>query len=962
MLLIAGGLAPATMWAEELVEQWVVRYGKGSFDVGQAVVVDAAGDVVVTGRSSVIGNTKPVAYTAKYAGADGSLLWEVRSTPESSGEAMALALDSTGNVVIAGREDSELYVAKYAAADGALLWERRNASNPLINADEGRAVAVDGAGNVIVAGGAFSQADGFDYYTAKYAGATGAVLWEKVYGDPSGNFDELRALAVDAAGNAIVTGYTRNSSNEEDYYTIKYAAGDGSVAWAARYDGPSDEFSFRDDDARSVQVDASGNVLVAGNSDGLLHVVKYAVANGALLWERRAADAIQLSDPAPLLAVDAAGNALVAGVMRNIDPEDPTAYNPNEVYAAKYRAADGAILWESEPAPAISEQVVPRAVVADSAGNFVVTTRDPGGNMWTITYAGTDGIVMAEKRFNGTGNLEDDPSGVAVDAQGRVIVTGSSRGLDGTDRVTIKYGPAAEVTAMPFLAESPVPGEPEGTVFLDFGPPAMDEGRLGGTALIQTPDGKKQRVIFGGPEKRVIVRTALAGEAAGSNFASLGEPVFADTDMRFLGRQPGAEKTALYTQPEAPTNSGGTPGGLRLLRVASLNRPAPGVSPSSGSGGLFKQFPSFALPKLRPGLLFTGRLSVGGDVTRRNDFGLWREVATEEGSELALRKGATLNLPGGDRMLTGVVFALPVANASDQRRSYAPDGGISAIAKFSNGRSGLILVAPDGTASVPVDTASPVPDENGVLPIPGERGIPVVEDATFTAIRPPATASGGRHAFEAALRRIAAGRPPRNSQAIFAQRDGTLRRVLERGDAVPGGNGARFGTLGQPLMGQSGMIGLVAALTGQGVTKRSNRAVVQIRDNETNEKVVVARLGQVAPEIDGEAAYRRFKSVVVTDTAEARILFTATVGGGSVTAKTNQGLWCVTPSGGVRLLLRSGSEIQIGGVPLAVKLFTSLEAPRANMGQGRATDATGFVAAKVKLADGRYGVLRLPLP
>lgn len=62
------------------------------------------------------------------------------------------------------------------------------------------------------------------------------------------------------------------------------------------------------------------------------------------------------------------------------------------------------------------------------------------------------------------------------------------------------------------------------------------------------------------------------------------------------------------------------------------------------------------------------------------------------------------------------------------------------------------------------------------------------------------------------------------------------------------------------------------------------------------------------------------------------------------------------------LLVRKGASIKIGGQSLTVRTLDALQAPKKNPGQGRSTDDSGFVTAKVKLSDGRSGVLRIPLP
>ena len=318
--------------------------GNGN-DYGKAVAVDSSGNVVVTGSSYDTSDDVEY-YTAKYAAADGALLWE-KHYNNSSGYAAAidLALDSRGNVVVTGTtfENGGWYTAKYAAADGALLWEQRY-SIPADRVAYARSVALDSSGNVVVTGYSRLSAGGGLYcYTAKYAAADGALLWENV-----GNAINGMKVAVDGGGNVVVVGtfYGGNPLNGgtlNDYYTAKYAAADGALLWEQYYNGPENG----NDTPGGLAVDASGNVVVTGSSflgsayasnNGYgSYMAKYAAANGALLWERRGWPLPGNNERMPV-AVDASGNVVVTGNSFN--------GSNNDYYTAKYAAADGALLWE----------------------------------------------------------------------------------------------------------------------------------------------------------------------------------------------------------------------------------------------------------------------------------------------------------------------------------------------------------------------------------------------------------------------------------------------------------------------------------------------------------------------------------------------------------------------------------------------------------------------------------------
>ncbi|HKQ37980.1 MAG TPA: PQQ-binding-like beta-propeller repeat protein, partial [Verrucomicrobiae bacterium] len=237
--------------------------------------------------------------TIKYS-SGGVPLW----TNGASG--IAMAVDGIGNVFVM---ESSATIACSGA--GAPLWTNYYYF--------GAAIAVDASGNVIVTGTSWN--DNFDYYTAKYAAADGALLWEQHYNGPANGYDHASAVAVDGSGNVIVTGRTGGPDPnivDGHYYTAKYAAADGTLLWEKLYNGPAN----LTDSATMLAVDASGNVLVTGYVDGppiaFSHVggdyytAKYAAADGATLWEKRF-NRPWSGGPSPCLALGPNGMIVVSG-------------------------------------------------------------------------------------------------------------------------------------------------------------------------------------------------------------------------------------------------------------------------------------------------------------------------------------------------------------------------------------------------------------------------------------------------------------------------------------------------------------------------------------------------------------------------------------------------------------------------------------------------------------------------
>ena len=368
--------------------------------------------------------------------------WAARYNGPAGGQdyAIATAVNSAGDAIVTGYSynasgNADCYTAKYALADGELLWERRY--NGAANGnDVANSVALDAAGNVIIAGYS-SSASNADFYTAKYAAADGALLWEVFYNGTGNSYDSATGVSVDAAGNVVVTGQSYNASGYSDFYTAKYAAATGALLWEKRYSGvvPGNNVAY------GLAVDAAGNATVAGSSyDGAgynYYTAHYAAADGAVLWERSYNGPANSYDAASAVALDATGNAVVTGQSFNAVNSD--------FYTAKYAAADGALLWESRYNGPANSFDVGRGVAVDAAGKVAITGSSYNGvsfDSYTAKLAAADGALLWERRYNSSGNGEDQAYSVVSDVAGNVFVTGQSSNGSNLDFYTAKYAVA----------------------------------------------------------------------------------------------------------------------------------------------------------------------------------------------------------------------------------------------------------------------------------------------------------------------------------------------------------------------------------------------------------------------------------------------------------------------------------------------------------------------------------------
>ena len=173
------------------------------------------------------------------------------------------------------------------------------------------ALAVDTEGNVYVTGSSTGSGTAEDYATVKYS-SEGEELWVARYDGPGGDDDYALALALDSDGNIYVTGSSEGSDLCSDYATVKYSPA-GEELWVARYDGPGDG----NDWGYALALDSDGNIYVTGSSGGLdtgedYATVKYS-SEGEELWVARYDRPGGGSAVANALAVDSEGNVYVTG-------------------------------------------------------------------------------------------------------------------------------------------------------------------------------------------------------------------------------------------------------------------------------------------------------------------------------------------------------------------------------------------------------------------------------------------------------------------------------------------------------------------------------------------------------------------------------------------------------------------------------------------------------------------------
>jgi uncharacterized delta-60 repeat protein len=300
------------------IQQWARRYnGPGNaYDAPYGIAVDAAGTVYVAGGSE--GNGSGSDYTVIKYDTAGTRQWVRRYNGPGNGydTAQALTVDPAGNVCVTGYSTGisglgDCVTLKYDAA-GNPQWARRY-DGEANGTDYGTSIASDAAGNIYVTGGSAGSATNQDYVTIKY-NPLGRMHWASTYSSLGANYDEGRSLGVDGSGNVYVTGVLAFSEGgtSDNFGTIKYNSS-GVQQWVETYDGPA----HIADEAFSIAVDQGGNSYVVGYGHGLtsgsdLTTIKYNT-DGAQQWLATYNSPANSTDTGFEIGLDSEGNVYVSG-------------------------------------------------------------------------------------------------------------------------------------------------------------------------------------------------------------------------------------------------------------------------------------------------------------------------------------------------------------------------------------------------------------------------------------------------------------------------------------------------------------------------------------------------------------------------------------------------------------------------------------------------------------------------
>ncbi|MBU1244219.1 hypothetical protein KKD52_15055 [Myxococcota bacterium] len=271
--------------ASDGARQWTAQWGSTSVDAGQAVAVNGAGTAIFVAGSTgadMDGQTHSSGYDDVFLsrfGADGSRLWTRLWGSGTYDLVSGAVLDAAGNVYLTGMTNGPLNGQVFLGicdaflmsvdGTGTAMWTRLFGTS---QCDGGSGVAIDPSGRLLVTGYVGASMDGEPYAGGNdifvtALDATGTHLWTSQWGT-AGN-DSGNAVAVDPSGDITVTGTTdgalegQSHAGQQDAFVTRLDAL-GDRLWTLQLG------SVWSDRGRAVALDTAGHAYIAGTAEGAL--------------------------------------------------------------------------------------------------------------------------------------------------------------------------------------------------------------------------------------------------------------------------------------------------------------------------------------------------------------------------------------------------------------------------------------------------------------------------------------------------------------------------------------------------------------------------------------------------------------------------------------------------------------------------------------------------------------------
>lgn len=430
ILLLIANRIPTRVAPAGIVWEMRDHNPNDGFDKPGGVLIAPSGDIILYGSGRIL----------KYDGITGEIRWRIPTnaqllTIDAHGD-----LSGTGSEVIGykngpiappfGGYDTDIVLCKYSGKDGKLIWKQSYGGRHN-DMDWAQGIALDSSGNPVIAG--FSPSDTRYYsYLAKYDALDGHLIWEHEGEDEPAAELWHGSFGMKIGPNDDVVFVSSTKEQEPGGFTgrcfiQKFSGRDGRPLWTQRFRTKPGTADY----SQSMDLDREGNVLVAGySSDGYQDntvISKFRALDGELMWSTPCEIRTDGGNRPSAILVDQTGHVVVSVNWRG----DNSRY---EAYMLKYGGNDGKLLWKQSrkiraDSTTVAEACVGVNLYLDLKGTLVrVGNRWNGSNIdYDIAWiSAADGRELHEVSYDGPAQDHDLLSSVTFAPDGGILAAGSS--------------------------------------------------------------------------------------------------------------------------------------------------------------------------------------------------------------------------------------------------------------------------------------------------------------------------------------------------------------------------------------------------------------------------------------------------------------------------------------------------------------------------------------------------------
>jgi Secretion system C-terminal sorting domain len=295
-----------------------------SYDGGTSIVVYGT-SLIVTGASTVSPLNMDI-MTRCYK-TNGNVVWSKFWNNASLTDVGTSIVTNGSTVTVSGISQTTINTWEYATLTYELTTSNLLASN--ITNQQGTTIqqvtsgVQDAAGNLYVCGAMGANGQGLNVKVIKFNPQL-QIVWTATWNSTFNKDDVARNLLVDVSGNVYLAGYTTtNTNNTRDALLLKYNAS-GQLSWVRTYDRENDNDEFAD-----LKLSQTGNIIAGGymtrkaNRD--VFVGTY-TPNGTLvnsppaIWSDLYNGDANKHDEVQQISVDALGNITLGGLVDGTTP------------------------------------------------------------------------------------------------------------------------------------------------------------------------------------------------------------------------------------------------------------------------------------------------------------------------------------------------------------------------------------------------------------------------------------------------------------------------------------------------------------------------------------------------------------------------------------------------------------------------------------------------------------------